>query len=63
MKLWPVGKVIPIRFHDTRHTTASLLMMFGANPRDRPDPRAERLGTRQDGEFESGGYVPIQLRQ
>jgi hypothetical protein len=32
MKLWPVGKVIPIRFHDTRHTTASLLMMFGANP-------------------------------
>jgi integrase len=32
MKLWPVGKVIPIRFHDTRHTTASLRMMFGANP-------------------------------
>ncbi len=32
MKLWPVGKVIPIRFHDTRHTTASLLVMFGANP-------------------------------
>ena len=32
MKLWPVGKVIPVRFHDTRHTTASLLMMFGANP-------------------------------
>jgi integrase len=32
MKLWPVGKVIPIRFHDTRHTTASLLIMFGANP-------------------------------
>lgn len=32
MKLWPVGKVLPIRFHDTRHTTASLLMMFGANP-------------------------------
>ncbi len=32
MKMWPVGKVIPIRFHDTRHTTASLLIMFGANP-------------------------------
>jgi integrase len=32
MKLWPVGKVVPMRFHDTRHTTASLLMMFGANP-------------------------------
>jgi hypothetical protein len=32
MKLWPVEKVIPIRFHDTRHTTASLLMMFGAIP-------------------------------
>jgi hypothetical protein len=32
MKLWPVGKVVRLRFHDTRHTTASLLMMFGANP-------------------------------
>ena len=32
MKLWPVGKVQPLRFHDTRHTTASLLIMAGANP-------------------------------
>jgi integrase len=32
MKLWPKGKVRPIRFHDLRHTTASLLMMAGANP-------------------------------
>jgi integrase len=31
-KLWPTAKVRPLRFHDTRHTTASLLMMFGANP-------------------------------
>ena len=32
MKLWPVGQVRPIRFHHIRHTTASLLMMAGANP-------------------------------
>ena len=32
MKLWSTAKVRPIRFHDTRHTTASLLIMFGANP-------------------------------
>jgi hypothetical protein len=32
MKLWVVGKVLPFRFHDTRHTTASLLTMFGAGP-------------------------------
>ncbi|MGC9985920.1 MAG: hypothetical protein ABSF35_20135 [Polyangia bacterium] len=32
MKLWPKAKVRPIRFHDLRHTTASLLMMAGANP-------------------------------
>jgi len=30
--LWATGKVRPIRFHDLRHTTASLLMMSGANP-------------------------------
>ena len=30
--LWTAGKVRPIRFHDLRHTTASLLMMSGANP-------------------------------
>jgi len=32
MKLWPKAKVRQIRFHDLRHTTASLLMMAGANP-------------------------------
>jgi len=31
-KLWPKAKVRPIRFHDLRHTAASLLMMAGANP-------------------------------
>jgi integrase len=31
-KLWPKAEVRPIRFHDLRHTTASLLMMAGANP-------------------------------
>ncbi len=32
MKLWPRALVRKIRFHDLRHTTASLLMMAGANP-------------------------------
>ncbi len=32
MVLWPKPVVRPIRFHDLRHTTASLLMMAGANP-------------------------------
>jgi hypothetical protein len=31
MKLWPKAELRPIRFHDLRHTTASLLMMAGAN--------------------------------
>jgi len=31
-KLWPKPIVRPIRFHEMRHTTASLLMMAGANP-------------------------------
>jgi integrase len=31
-KLWPKAQVRPIRFHSTRHSTASLLMMQGANP-------------------------------
>lgn len=31
-KLWPKPEVRPIRFHDLRHTTGSLLMMAGANP-------------------------------
>jgi integrase len=30
--LWPKADMRPIRFHDLRHTTASLLMMAGANP-------------------------------
>jgi integrase len=30
--LWPKAQVRPLRFHDLRHTTASLLMMAGANP-------------------------------
>jgi integrase len=31
MKLWPAGQVRPIRFHHLRHTTASLLLMRGAD--------------------------------
>jgi integrase-like protein len=30
-KLWPKGNVRHIRFHDLRHTYASVLLMFGAN--------------------------------
>lgn len=31
MKLWPSGQVRPLRFHHLRHTTASLLLMAGAD--------------------------------
>ena len=31
-KLWPKAQVRAIRFHDLRHTTASLMTMAGANP-------------------------------
>jgi integrase len=31
MKLWPKGLVRAIRFHDMRHTYASVLLMLGAN--------------------------------
>ena len=30
-KLWPVPQVRPLRFHDSRHTTASLLLLAGAD--------------------------------
>jgi hypothetical protein len=30
-KLWPKGNVRHVRFHDLRHTYASVLLMFGAN--------------------------------
>src|SRR4051812_47436499 len=58
-KLWPVGKVLPIRFHDTRHTTASLLI-----PKTRPE--VDRIYYAGTAERKSGGlgrFAPLRIRE
>jgi len=51
MKLWPTAKVRPMRFHDRRHTAATLLL------RERVDPhRVQRLLRHRDVKTTTGTY-------
>lgn len=51
MKLWPVAKVRPMRFHDLRHTTATLLL------RERVDAhRVQRVLRHRDVKTTTGTY-------
>ena len=43
--LWPKGKVRHVRFHDLRHTTASLLMMAGPRPSSGPPATSRTRST------------------
>jgi integrase len=60
MKLWPSGQVRPIRFHHLRHTTASLLLMRGADV-----PAVQRILRHSDPRLTTETYghlVPGYLR-
>jgi hypothetical protein len=60
MKLWPSGQVRPIRFHHLRHTTASLLLMRGADV-----PAVQRILRHTDPRLTTETYghlVPDYLR-
>jgi integrase len=60
MKLWPSGQVRPIRFHHLRHTTASLLLMRGADV-----AAVQRILRHSDPRMTTGTYghlVPDYLR-
>src|SRR5713226_83708 len=51
MKLWPTAKVRPMRFHDLRHTTATLLL------REHVDAhRVQRLLRHRDVKTTTGTY-------
>src|SRR5207248_5667124 len=51
MKLWPTAKVRPMRFHDLRHTTATMLL------RERVDAhRVQRLLRHRDVKTTTGTY-------
>jgi len=51
MKLWPTAKVRPMRFHDLRHSTATLLL------RERVDAhRVQRLLRHRDVKTTTGTY-------